>query len=70
MSNESPKNATGAAKPQRTSLGEGLLGGLQMMQQQREDHAAAGAKLAAAVNALAEALQQLRIAFASRGLKR
>jgi hypothetical protein len=35
--------AAGAAKPQRTSLGEGLLGGMQLMQQQRqgrEDRAA------------------------------
>lgn len=28
--------SAGAAKPQRTSLGEGLLGGMQMMQQQQE----------------------------------
>ena len=28
--------AAGSAKPQRTSLGEGLLGGVQMMQQQQE----------------------------------
>jgi hypothetical protein len=61
--------SAGAAKPQRTSLGEGLLGGLQMMQQQRqgrEDRAARDEdrKQRAALQAMQ--MQQMQSAMAQQ----
>jgi hypothetical protein len=58
--------AAGAAKPQRTSLGEGLLGGMQLMQQQRqgrEDRAARDEerKQRAAMQAMQMQLMQAQV---------